>query len=60
MNTINIDAYCTCSKNKLAYPLDRYFLFSLVVLILGRYPCDVKIVTKYFIEEFYKDDTTAS
>jgi len=41
MNTIDIDAYCTCSQVELTSPLDRYFLFSLVVLVLGRHPCEI-------------------
>jgi hypothetical protein len=41
MNTIDIDAYCTCSQDELTSPLDRYFLFSLVVLVPGRYPCEI-------------------
>jgi hypothetical protein len=46
MNTIDIDAYCTCSQDELTSPLDRYFLFSLVVLVLGRYPCDEQSLLK--------------
>jgi hypothetical protein len=41
MNTIDIDAYCTCLQDELTSPLDRYFLFSLVVLVPGRYPCEI-------------------
>jgi hypothetical protein len=41
MNTIDIDAYYTCSQYELTSPLDRYFLFSLAVLVPGRYPCEI-------------------
>jgi hypothetical protein len=41
MNTIDIDAYYTCLQDELTSLLDRYFLFSLVVLVLGRYPCEI-------------------
>jgi hypothetical protein len=41
MNTIDIDAYYTCSQDELTSPLDRYFLFALVVLVSGRYPCEI-------------------
>jgi hypothetical protein len=59
MNTIDIDAYCTCLQDELTSPLDRYFLFSLVVLVPGRYPCDEQSLWKLVIEEVYKDDTTS-
>jgi hypothetical protein len=41
MNIIDIDALCTCSQVELTSPLDRYFLFSLVVLVSGRYPYEI-------------------
>jgi hypothetical protein len=41
MITIDIDAYCTCSQVELTSPLDRYFLFSLVVFVPGGYPCEI-------------------
>jgi hypothetical protein len=46
MNTIDIDAYCTCSQNELTSPLDRHLLFSLVVLVPGKYPCDEQSLRK--------------
>jgi hypothetical protein len=50
MNTIDIDAYCTCSQDELTSLLDRYFLFSLVVLVPGRYPCDAGAFPSEFNE----------
>ena len=46
MNTIDIDAYSTCSQYELTSPLDRYFLFALVVLVPGRYPYDEQSLRK--------------
>jgi hypothetical protein len=58
MNTIDIDAYCTCLQDELTFPLERYFLFSLVVLVPGRYSCEIcLILAEVVIEEVYKDDT---
>jgi hypothetical protein len=48
MNTIDIDVYCTCSQVELTSPLDRYFLFSLVVLVPGRYPCEICLMNNPF------------
>jgi hypothetical protein len=41
MNTIDIDAYCTCLQDELTFLLERYFSFALIVLALGRYPCEI-------------------
>jgi hypothetical protein len=41
MNTIDIYDYCTCFQVELTSPLDRCFLFSLVVLVSGKYRCEI-------------------
>jgi hypothetical protein len=41
MNTIDKYAYFTCSQVELTFPLDRYFLLALVILVLGRHPCEI-------------------
>jgi hypothetical protein len=41
MDIIDIDAYYSFSQVELTSPLDRYFFVSLVVLVPGRYPCEI-------------------
>jgi hypothetical protein len=60
MNTIDIDASCTCLQDELTFPLERYFLFTLVVLVSCRYPCEICLMNNLCgscQEEVYKDDT---